>query len=317
MFGGLWGRFAFSAAIATVLAFVNYTGLEIVGNLSIAVCIVSMSPFVILFFMGLSRVDPHRWTLLPEHNNDTAAAAMMNNNDDTVFQDSSWFFPMLTMGGVMWRPFVNNLFWNLNSFDVGASFAGEVQDPERVFPKAMFLSVIFVVASYILPLLVALGVNDEPQEAWSAGHFTVVAGNIGGPVLAGWLVFGAAVSNIALFEAELSGDSFQLLGMADRGLIPKVFCKRSRFGTPTNGILVGLLVIICLGVANFDQLVEMLNFAYATSLLMEFAAFIKLRITDGDGACLCSCVSFLFMLCLLCFVSLWFCFLLAKQSATL
>jgi amino acid transporter len=144
-----------------------------------------------------------------------------------------------------------------------------------------------------------------------------VAGNIGGPVLAGWLVFGAAVSNIALFEAELSGDSFQLLGMADRGLIPKVFCKRSRFGTPTNGILVGLLVIICLGVANFDQLVEMLNFAYATSLLMEFAAFIKLRITDGDGACLCSCVSFLFMLCLLCFVSLWFCFLLAKQSATL
>jgi hypothetical protein len=256
-----------------------------VGNLSIVVCIISMSPFVILFFVGLPRVDPHRWTMLPPHHaaSDDAAAAVIT--DDTVFEDSSWFFPMLTMGGVLWRPFVNNLFWNLNSFDVGASFAGEVQDPERVFPKAMFLSVIFVVSSYVLPLLVALGVSDSPQEAWSAGHFTVVAGEIGGPLLAGWLVFGAAVSNIALFEAELSGDAYQLMGMADRGLIPKVFCKRSRFGTPTNGILVGLFVIICLGVANFDQLVEMLNFAYAMSLLMEFAAFIKLRITDADGAC--------------------------------
>ena len=37
-----------------------------------------------------------------------------------------------------------------------------------------------------------------------------------------------------------------------------------------------------MGVANVDQLVEMLNFAYAISMLMEFAAFIKLRITDAD-----------------------------------
>ena len=269
-------RFPFSVAIACVLALVNYTGLEIVGNVSIVVCIVSMSPFLLLFLIGLPRVDMNKWLILPQQD-------LSLNDDDDTLKGTSWFFPMLTMGGIMWRPFINNLFWNLNSFDVGATFAGEVQDPERVFPRAMFLSVIFVVSSYILPLLVALGVSDTPQESWEAGHLTVVAGEIGGPWLAGWLIFASAVSNIALFEAEMSGDAYQLMGMADRGLIPKLFCKRSRFGTPTNGILVGTMVIILLSVADFDQLVEMLNFAYAVSLLMEFAAFIKLRMTDDDG----------------------------------
>ena len=65
--------------------------------------------------------------------------------------------------------------------------------------------------------------------------------------------------------------------MADRGLIPKVFAKRSRFDTPTNGIILGTMVILCLSVADFDALVEMLNVAYSVSLLMEFAAFIKIR----------------------------------------
>jgi amino acid transporter len=45
---------------------------------------------------------------------------------------------------------------------------------------------------------------------------------------------------------------------------------------------VGTFVIFCLSVCDFDALVEMLNFAYSVSLLMEFSAFIKLRITDDD-----------------------------------
>lgn len=196
--------------------------------------------------------------------------------------EPSGFLPELTWLGVLWKPFINNLWWNLNSFDVGASFAGEVKDPERVFPKAMFMSVAMVAASYILPLLAAIGAADSDQQDWNAGYFTTAATNIAGPWLGAWLIFAAAVSNIALFEAELSGDAYQLMGMADRGLIPKLFCKRSRYDTPTNGILLGIAVIIAMGVANFDQLVEMLNFAYSISMLLEFAAFIKLRITDAD-----------------------------------
>lgn len=263
-------RFVFSGAISIVLAYINFQGLEIVGNLSILICIISMSPFVLLCIWGLPKLDTSRWMVMPE-----PGIAM---DDD----EPSGFLPELTWLGVLWKPFINNLWWNLNSFDVGASFAGEVKDPERVFPKAMFMSVAMVAASYILPLLAAIGAADSDQQDWNAGYFTTAATNIAGPWLGAWLIFAAAVSNIALFEAELSGDAYQLMGMADRGLIPKLFCKRSRYDTPTNGILLGIAVIIAMGVANFDQLVEMLNFAYSISMLLEFAAFIKLRITDAD-----------------------------------
>ena len=67
---------------------------------------------------------------------------------------------------------LNNLFWNLNSFDVGASFAGEVRDPEKVFPRAMFMSIVMVVLSYIIPLLAALGATDSTQSDWKAGYLT-------------------------------------------------------------------------------------------------------------------------------------------------
>lgn len=146
----------------------------------------------------------------------------------------------------------------------------------------MILSVVMVASSYILPLLVALGTSDAPQEDWKAGQLTVVAGETVGHWLAAWTILAAAASNMALFLAELSGDAYQLMGMADRGLIPKVFAKRSRFDTPTNGIIVGTMIILCLSVADFDSLVEMLNVAYSVSMLMEFAAFVKFRLDEEE-----------------------------------
>lgn len=81
----------------------------------------------------------------------------------------------------------------------------------------------------------------------------------------------------------MSADAWQLMGMAERGFLPKALAARSRFNTPKYGIAIGLLVIIAFSVADFSQLVEMLNFNYAISLLLEYAAFVKLRLTRPDG----------------------------------
>ena len=47
------------------------------------------------------------------------------------------------------------------------------------------------------------------------------------------MVAAAAVSQIGQFEAEMSSDSFQLLGMAERGFLPKGLARRSKHDTPT------------------------------------------------------------------------------------
>jgi amino acid transporter len=267
-------RFLVTVFLAILLSIVNYMGLEIVGNLSVVLAIISMSPFIILCIVAIPKLDPSRWLVRP-------TLETMSVDDDTNY-DTTGFISDPEFDNVHWRLFMNTLFWNLNSFDAGASFAGEVRDPERVFPRAMFVSVVLVTLGYILPLLASLGGADTNQRDWSAGYFTAIARDIGGNWLGIWLVVAAAVSNIGLYEAEMSGDAYQLMGMADRGLIPKAFAKRSRFGTPENGILLNTWVIILMSVADFEQLVEMLNFAYSLAFLMQFAAFIRLRIDHPD-----------------------------------
>ena len=65
---------------------------------------------------------------------------------------------------------------------------------------------------------------------------------------------------------------------AEHGYLPKCFKARSKYGTPTAGIITNTLVIIAFGSADFGQLLELLNCTYAISLLLEYAAFVKLRI---------------------------------------
>jgi amino acid permease len=45
-------------------------------------------------------------------------------------------------------------------------------------------------------------------------------------------------------QAEMSADSFQLQGMAERGFLPKAFNVRSKFGTPTVAIIFSSLGIM-------------------------------------------------------------------------
>lgn len=88
----------------------------------------------------------------------------------------------------------------------------------------------------------------------------------------------AAASQIGQFQAEMSSDSYQLQGMAERGFLPKSLARRSRHGTPTVGILLSSLGVMCLASFSFVDIVELLNSIYCLAELLEFAAFVWLRI---------------------------------------
>lgn len=272
-------RFLIVSGTAVVLAGVNYLGLEIVGNATVVVAVLAMSPFLVMCTLGIPQIDPTRWLQRPE---DEPPEELFD--DDAELEPGP--LPLVVLGGVFWRGLLNNLFWNLNSYDSAASFAGEVRDVSTTFPRGIFLGLVITTVGYLLPLLVATGATDSTQEEWVDGNMATVAVQIAGPWLGGWVVFSAGISNLALFEAEMSADAWQLMGMAERGYLPKVLAARSKFNTPKYGIAIGLLVIIAMSVADFSQLVEMLNFNYALSLLLEYVAFVKLRFTRPDGKCI-------------------------------
>ena len=70
--------------------------------------------------------------------------------------------------------------------------------------------------------------------------------------------------------------------MADRGILPKVLGHRSQYGTPTYGIFMSASGVLCLCWMSFSQVVEMLNLLYCFAQLIEFAAFVQLRIKHPD-----------------------------------
>jgi L-asparagine transporter-like permease len=65
------------------------------------------------------------------------------------------------------------------------------------------------------------------------------------------------VSQIGQFEAEMSSDSFQLLGMAERGFLPACLARRSRYQTPTVAIVLSSIGICTLSMFDFRQVMVM------------------------------------------------------------
>lgn len=89
----------------------------------------------------------------------------------------------------------------------------------------------------------------------------------------------AAASQIGLFESEMSSDAFLIEGMSERGFLPRSMGVKSRFGTPIVGIFLSSLGVITMVMSfDFEDVVDMLNYAYCLSMILEFSAFIYLRI---------------------------------------
>ncbi|XP_040990872.1 probable polyamine transporter At3g13620 [Juglans microcarpa x Juglans regia] len=231
------------------LSFLNYTGLTIVGFAAVVLAVVSLFPFVLMSLIALPKIQPHRWISLGQKG---------------VEKD--------------WNLFFNTLFWNLNFWDSVSTLAGEVENPQKTYPKALLVSVIFTCLAYLFPLLAVTGSLSVDQSEWDAGFMAQAAGMIAGKWLKIFLEVGAVLSAIGLYEAQLSSSAFQLLGMADIGSLPMFFGLRSKwFNTPWVGIL--LTTLISLGVSNFNftDIISSANFLYSLSMLLEFAAFIWLR----------------------------------------
>ncbi|PHT41933.1 Polyamine transporter PUT1 [Capsicum baccatum] len=229
------------------LTYLNYRGLTVVGWVATALAIFTLLPFIVMGLIALPKLEPSRWFVVDLEN-------------------------------VQWGLFFNTLFWNLNYWDAVSTVAGEIENPGKTLPKALFYAVPLVVSGYFFPLLFGTGAVPLNRDLWTDGYFSEIANIIGGVWLRLWVQGASAVSNMGSFLAEMSGDSFQLLGMAERGMLPDVFAKRSRYGTPPIGILFSASGVFLLSWLSFQEIVAAENFLYCFGMMLEFIAFVKLRI---------------------------------------
>jgi amino acid transporter len=60
-----------------------------------------------------------------------------------------------------------------------------------------------------------------------------------------------------------------LMGMADAGQLPKFLAKRSKYGTPTIGVLLCMIGVVFTAPLEFTQIIELVNILYIFAELIE------------------------------------------------
>ncbi|WP_419164296.1 amino acid permease [Candidatus Palauibacter sp.] len=147
----------------------------------------------------------------------------------------------------------------LQGFDLIAAVGGEVRDPQRTVPRAMYLSLGIALVIYI-PLLVLIATVGAPPEGIQAaaqahpeGLVAAAAERFMGPS-GYWLVIGAGLlSMLSALHANLFGASRVAFAMArDRTLPRRVGEILGRTGTPAIAVITtgAMMTLIAVAVGN-------------------------------------------------------------------
>lgn len=169
--------------------------------------------------------------------------------------------------------------WNYMGWDNASTVAGEVEDPQRNYLRAMLGSIALVAASYLLPLA-AVAFAGISVESFSTGSWTDAARQLGGPLLATGVVLGGMINGLGMFNALMLSYTRLPLAMAEDGMLPASLAWKNEKGVPWLSLLV--CGIAWAGALNFsfERLISIDLILYGSSLLLEFVALIALRLKE-------------------------------------
>lgn len=234
-----------------VCALWNIAGAKAVGDSSLWLFVVLLSPFAILTFWVLAHPSP------AIHQSGT-----LNRKD--------------LIGAVLVA------MWNYMGWDNASTIAAEVENPRRTYPLAMALAVAIVALSYAIPVA-AMSRSGIAPGVWDTGAWAALAGRAVAPWLKTAIVIGGALSSFGMFNSLVMSYSRLPLVLAEDGFLPKAFTWITKStGAPWLAVIFCAIGwAACLGI-GFERLVTLDILLYGGSLLLEFAALIALRITEPD-----------------------------------
>ena len=171
--------------------------------------------------------------------------------------------------------------WNYMGWDNASTVAQEVEDPQRNYPRAMIASIILVAVTYIVPLA-AMALTGLAAGSFSTGDWTIAAREVGGPLLGWTIVAGGCITGVGIFNALVMSYTRLPMAMAQDGMLPRAMARTNSRGVPWVSVLVcGLGWALAINLP-FERLISIDLILYGTSLLLEFAALIALRIREPN-----------------------------------
>lgn len=241
-------------AAAVILACVlwNLFGSRAVGNGSILLGALLLTPFIVIVALALFR-----------HASLHDASASTNSH-------AGWLTAVIVA------------MWNYMGWDNASTVASEVENPQKTYPRVMLLALLAIVASYLIPVA-AVWRTHVQSGYWSAGSWTDIGSLLGGPLLGTALVVGSMISTFGIVNSLTLSYSRLPIAMAENNDLPQTFTRKLSNGAPWVSIVVcGLswLAVVLIFGANLDRLLLLDILLYGTSLILEFVALVALRLRE-------------------------------------
>ena len=203
------------------------------------------------------------------------------------------------------------MMWMYSGYESMSTLAAEVENPQRLIPRAIMVAVPIVIFTYAITTvagIVAAGSGNWANMASdsSAGgglvSFVDAAKNVGGATLAWAVLVSAIASNIGLYTGYLATGARPSYQLSRDRLYPRFMGKAHRsWGTPWVAIVIMGVVDAALVRLTFVNLIVIDVFLLMLSYIPIFIAAVLLRIKEpglpGPIACLCLLGAWLPMSC--------------------
>jgi amino acid transporter len=179
-----------------------------------------------------------------------------------------------------WDQLVNTLFYKFDGIYMASVFGGEVLNPARTFPRAIYIALFMAVATYLVPIPASIVADSLSWMDFDRNAYPTMAFLIGGSTLKTFIFIGSLCASIGQFCASIFIKAFMVSGMAANRILPMALARRSeRFEAPSNAILITSLLSIGLAGLNFNDLLPLSNAFAAVVQFVIIVAAIRLRMT--------------------------------------
>jgi amino acid transporter len=173
----------------------------------------------------------------------------------------------------------SSLLWLYTGWTSLGSLAGETKN-NKVLLYGMSSALAIDVSVYLMALLAALTVAK--QDEWEDGYFVTCFNRI---VVGIGPYFGASIvlTALTLLVSAMICYSRSVWGMAEMGWAPRILARQLPTGAPHVSVFAHAFVGFCLMWFDFGFIVQVEYTVAATSYLLTYAAFLRLRYTEPDA----------------------------------
>lgn len=204
---------------------INLYGVRSAGRVQVVTTILKAVPLVVVGLAGLVHFSP---------------AAFQAPAPDTSM--TSGLMAVITL--TLWA------FLGLESATIPA---GAVRDAQRVIPRATVTGTVIAAAVYVVSTVGVMSLLPAGTLATSTAPFADAARTIAGPPAAAIIALGAAVSCLGALNGWTLMAGQLPMAIADDGLFPGVFARRSARGAPAAGLVIGAALSTMLVVTDLVQ----------------------------------------------------------------